>query len=106
MQPGSGTVGETVRELGPFYAAAFLVLLIGTTLEVLAPATASTLIALVLPGCLQSDTTIHLNKDGSGTLVDKERRLVLTNYHVVQENPNAKVFFPVFRDGSPVAERD
>lgn len=34
-------------------------------------ATASTLIALVLPGCLQSETTIHLNKDGSGTLVEQ-----------------------------------
>ncbi len=34
-------------------------------------ATASTLIALVLPGCLQSETTINLNKDGSGTLVEQ-----------------------------------
>ena len=34
-------------------------------------ATASTLIALVLPGCLQSETTVHLNKDGSGTLVEQ-----------------------------------
>ena len=34
-------------------------------------ASASTLIALVLPGCLQSETTVHLNKDGSGTLVEQ-----------------------------------
>ena len=34
-------------------------------------ATASALIALVLPGCLQSETTIRLNKDGSGTLVEQ-----------------------------------
>ncbi|MES2440511.1 MAG: hypothetical protein V4584_15705 [Verrucomicrobiota bacterium] len=34
-------------------------------------ATTSTLIALALPGCLQSETTIHLNKDGSGTLVEQ-----------------------------------
>lgn len=34
-------------------------------------ACASALIALVLPGCLQSETTIHLNKDGSGTLVEQ-----------------------------------
>ncbi len=27
--------------------------------------------ALLLPGCLQSETTIHLNKDGSGTLVEQ-----------------------------------
>jgi hypothetical protein len=29
------------------------------------------LIALVLPSCLQSETTIHLQKDGSGTLVEQ-----------------------------------
>ena len=33
----------------------------------------SALTALVLPGCLQSETTIHLNKDGSGTLVEETR---------------------------------
>ncbi|MEI6176997.1 MAG: hypothetical protein WCS43_08905 [Verrucomicrobiota bacterium] len=33
----------------------------------------STLMALVLPGCFQSETTIHLNKDGSGTLVEETR---------------------------------
>jgi hypothetical protein len=27
--------------------------------------------ALVLPSCLQTETTIHLNKDGSGTLVEQ-----------------------------------
>ena len=34
-------------------------------------ATASVVIATILPGCLQSETTIHLNKDGSGTLVEQ-----------------------------------
>jgi hypothetical protein len=34
-------------------------------------AAASTLTALVLPGCLQSETTVTLNKDGSGTLVEQ-----------------------------------
>ena len=29
--------------------------------------------ALLLPGCLQSETTVHLNKDGSGTLVEETR---------------------------------
>lgn len=32
---------------------------------------AATLSAVVLPGCLQSETVIHLNKDGSGTLVEQ-----------------------------------
>jgi S1-C subfamily serine protease len=43
---------------------------------------------------------------GSGSLVDADRRLVLTNYHVVLDNPAAKVFFPHIRDGQPVAEKD
>lgn len=34
---------------------------------------ASALAALVLPGCFQSETTVHLNKDGSGTLVEESR---------------------------------
>ncbi len=42
---------------------------------------------------------------GSGTLVDAERKLVLTNYHVVEDIPKATVYFPEFRDGRPVAER-
>lgn len=33
----------------------------------------SALATLVLPGCFQSETTIHLNKDGSGTLVEETR---------------------------------
>lgn len=42
---------------------------------------------------------------GSGSLIDRERRLVLTNYHVVEDTANATVFFPVFRDGQPVPEK-
>jgi S1-C subfamily serine protease len=42
---------------------------------------------------------------GSGTLIDRDRRLVLTNYHVVEDNPGAVVFFPYFRGGHPVAEK-
>lgn len=34
---------------------------------------ASALAALVLPGCLQHETTVRLNKDGSGTLVEETR---------------------------------
>ncbi|MBX3399727.1 MAG: trypsin-like peptidase domain-containing protein [Gemmataceae bacterium] len=53
---------------------------------------------------------IHSTRDrglatGSGTLVDKQKRLVLTNYHVVEDNPRAKVFFPDFRDDKPIAEK-
>ena len=67
--------------------------------------------AKVYKAAVPSVVWIHSTRDkglatGSGTLIDKERRLVLTNYHVVQENPNAKVFFAVLRDGQPVSEKD
>jgi S1-C subfamily serine protease len=53
---------------------------------------------------------VHSTRDGglatgSGSLIDRDRRLVLTNYHVVEDNPKAKVFFPAFRDGQPVSEK-
>ena len=38
---------------------------------------------------------------GSGSLVDKGRRLILTNYHVVAEIKRATVFFPVFDGNTP-----
>jgi hypothetical protein len=34
---------------------------------------ASALAALLLPGCFQSETTVHLNKDGSGTIIEENR---------------------------------
>src|SRR5438874_407000 len=42
---------------------------------------------------------------GSGTLVDKGRRLVLTNYHVVGDVKTATVFFPVFEGKKAISER-
>ena len=42
---------------------------------------------------------------GSGTLIDANRRLVLTNYHVVEENPRVTIYFPEYRDGRPIPER-
>lgn len=33
----------------------------------------STLVLLLLPGCFQSEITVHLNKDGSGTIVEESR---------------------------------
>jgi hypothetical protein len=43
---------------------------------------------------------------GSGSLIDRRRQLVLTNYHVAGDVNSALVMFPVFRDGKPIAERD
>jgi V8-like Glu-specific endopeptidase len=42
---------------------------------------------------------------GSGTLIDKGRRLVLTNYHVVGNIKNATVYFPVFEGKKAIPDR-
>lgn len=42
---------------------------------------------------------------GSGSLIDKGRRLVLTNYHVVGDIKNATVFFPQFEGKKVVPDR-
>src|SRR5947209_20024237 len=43
---------------------------------------------------------------GSGSLIDRRRQLVLTNYHVVGEARRARVMFPAFREGRVIAERE
>src|SRR5947207_12283535 len=42
---------------------------------------------------------------GSGSLIDRQRKLVLTNYHVVGDIDRVTVFFPAFRNDKVVAER-
>lgn len=61
---------------------------------------------------LASSTWIHSDRGngrlatGSGSLIDKGRRLVLTNYHVVGNVKQALVFFPIYdRQGKAVPER-
>src|SRR5438270_9043852 len=43
---------------------------------------------------------------GSGSLIDRRRQLVLTNYHVVGDVNQVHVLFPAFRGGQVIAERD
>jgi hypothetical protein len=43
---------------------------------------------------------------GSGSLVDRGRRLVLTNYHVVGDVKNATVYFPLYENKKVVPERN
>src|SRR5438874_13467816 len=38
---------------------------------------------------------------GSGSLIDLEQRLVLTNSHVVGDSEKATVFFPLYQDDTP-----
>lgn len=42
---------------------------------------------------------------GTGVLIDRERRLVITNFHVVSEEREVAVFFPQKKDGQVIAER-
>jgi len=67
--------------------------------------------ARVYKQAIPSVVWVHSTRDkgrvtGSGSLIDAERWLVLTNYHVVENNSKATVFFPQFREGKPIPERD
>lgn len=48
----------------------------------------------------------NVASSGSGVLVDQQRRLVLTNFHVVAFDDSVSVLFPIYRDGKLVAERE
>jgi S1-C subfamily serine protease len=59
---------------------------------------------------LRSTVWVHSERGrgtatGTGSLIDKGRRLVLTNYHVVGEVKRATVYFPVFEAGKAVSEK-
>jgi HEAT repeat protein len=41
---------------------------------------------------------------GSGTLVDRTNRLIITNYHVAGRSNDLYIFFPLFKNGKLVAE--
>lgn len=44
---------------------------------------------------------------GSGSLIERTKRIVVTNYHVVGDNPEVFIFFPHFDSkGKLIAERD
>ncbi|HEX4591462.1 MAG TPA: trypsin-like peptidase domain-containing protein [Gemmataceae bacterium] len=43
---------------------------------------------------------------GSGSLIDRRRQLVLTNYHVVGDVDRVRVLFPAFKDREVIPERD
>jgi S1-C subfamily serine protease len=43
---------------------------------------------------------------GTGSLIDKTHRLVITNYHVVGDSPKVFVFFPAFDStGKPISDK-
>jgi S1-C subfamily serine protease len=45
-------------------------------------------------------------RTGSGAVIDTAKRLVLTNYHVVGDQKEATILFPMFDKGSLIPERD
>jgi S1-C subfamily serine protease len=59
---------------------------------------------VVVPRSKDPSTNRLLVATGSGSLVDRARRLVLTNYHVVgKDGDNVLVAFPVHQNGKTVA---
>jgi tetratricopeptide (TPR) repeat protein len=54
---------------------------------------------------VQATAWVHtLKRQGTGWLADGDRRLVVTNYHVVGPEESVTVVFPDFRDGKLIAE--
>src|SRR5690242_1491861 len=54
---------------------------------------------------LRGTAWVHTAKrHGTGWLADADRRLVITNYHVVGSDEAVTVVFPDFRDGKLIAE--
>jgi S1-C subfamily serine protease len=45
-------------------------------------------------------------RTGSGAVIDAAKRLVLTNYHVVGDQKEAMILFPMFDKGALIPERD
>lgn len=43
---------------------------------------------------------------GTGVLIDAEKKLVVTNFHVVGEARAAVIFFPVFKDGRVIVDKE
>ncbi len=43
---------------------------------------------------------------GSGTLVDRKNRLVLTNHHVVDSADQIRIFFPIYENEKLIAEKN
>ncbi len=68
--------------------------------------------ATVYQKVLKSVVWIHSSRGGgkvatgSGSLLDRKHRLVLTNFHVVGDNDRATVMFPIYQKGKLVAERE
>src|SRR4029450_7903217 len=66
--------------------------------------------AKVYEQALQSTTwvltkTAGKTSSGTGVLIDAEKKLVITNFHVVGEARSALVFFPAMQGDKPIVTR-
>jgi len=66
--------------------------------------------AKIYEQALQSTTwvltkTAGKTSSGTGVLIDAEKKLVVTNFHVVGEARNAIIFFPAMKDDKPIVTR-
>jgi tetratricopeptide (TPR) repeat protein len=96
---------SALRSLLPWLLLLAGVLAAGPVLTpVLAPLPGREVYRRVLPGV----GWVHApdRGKGSGWLVDRGRRWLVTSYHVVGDNKSVEVFFPVFRQGQAIADRD
>jgi S1-C subfamily serine protease len=85
-----------------------VVLILGFGLSYLAPAFAGDAFdAQQLYRQNLSGTVLMLvnNGQGSGWIIDRERRLLVTNYHVIEKTDEPRIVFPETRDGRVIAER-
>lgn len=48
----------------------------------------------------------QITATGTGSLIDRTRRLVITNYHIVNDHDRVNVLFPVFKQGKVIPERN
>jgi S1-C subfamily serine protease len=47
----------------------------------------------------------RIRSSGTGTLIDRTKGVIVTNYHVVNENDKVMIFFPIYQRGKLVTSR-
>lgn len=92
---------NTTRRITTGLVAAFAILATATTASADAENYRKTLDSTTWVLSKNSEGT----SSGTGVLVDAERRLIITNAHVVGDSRSAVVFFRDLKDGRPVVEK-
>jgi serine protease Do len=87
-----------------------LMIALSTLLAGLAAAQSALADAKIYEEAVQSTTWVlaksgSKTSSGTGVLIDAEKKLVVTNFHVVGEARKALVFFPAMQNGKPIVTR-